>query len=155
MRRGSAATLHPWARRSRSGPAGGSASDDELVTPGVLVGIVNARGAIDARTIDPFARELGRSIAAGATRLLVDLSQADEVAATCMNFLLAARQELSGRRGRIALVLAPAMRRRFETLGLDRRFTIADNRMQAARLLGLTDGSSPDAGEPRPHAHAA
>ena len=154
MHTGSAATLTPSIRRSRPKPIQSPAAE-ELVSPGVLLAIVNARGSIEAATVGPFARELARSLAAGATRLLVDLSQADDVAATCMNSMLAARQQLVRRGGRVAVVLGPAMRRRFEALGLDARFLIAENRMQAARLLGLADGSPPQAGAPRPHARAA
>src|SRR5262245_26836132 len=128
MRAGSAATTqHPWTRRRRPEPIA-SPVGDQLVSPGVLLAIVNARGAIDASTVGPFARELGRSIGAGATRLLVDLSQAEDVATTCMNSLLAAKQQLVRRSGRVAVVLGPAMRRRFEALGLDRRFLVADDR---------------------------
>jgi anti-anti-sigma regulatory factor len=129
---------------------------DARVSPGVLLGIVNARGAIEAGAVEPFAYELGRTLEAGATRLLVDLGRATDVTSGCMNALLAARQRLFGRDGRIAVVLSPRMRRRFETLELDRRFLLADNRLQAVRLLGLGDaGSSPRTNAPRPHAHAA
>jgi anti-anti-sigma regulatory factor len=117
--------------------------------------IVNARGVIDAQTMAPFARELARSTAAGATRLVVDLSRANDVATAGLNTLLAARQRLLDRDGRIALVLTPAMRNRFAALGLDGRFLLARDRMHAARLLGLTDAAPPRTDAPRPHAHAA
>jgi nitroreductase len=70
--------------------------------------IVNAKAALDAQRVEPFAAEVGRALDAGATRLLVDLSRADDVAAACQNVLLAARQRLFGA-GRIAGVLSPAM----------------------------------------------
>lgn len=143
-------TLHPWSRR-RSGRHD-SAPADEIVPAGVLVAIVNADGGIDAA--GSFEREVGRSLDAGATRLLVDLSRADDVTNTCMNTLLAARQRLFGS-GRVAVVLPPRMRIRFEALGLTRRFLIADDRLQAVRLLGLGDTGSPRTSAPRPHAHAA
>ncbi len=146
--------MHPWTLRSRNVSTRSPAPDD-VVLPGVLLAIVNARGTIDARTVGPFANELTRSISAGATRLLVDLSGADEIATACMNALLAARQRLALCGGRIAVVLTPSMRRRFEVLALDRRFLVADDRMQAARLLGIGDGVPSGAGAPRPRAHAA
>ena len=117
--------------------------------------IVNARGVIDARTVAPFARELARSTGAGATRVLVDLSRTDDVATAGLNTLLAVRQRLFDRGGRVAVVLTPAMRRRFTTLGLDGRFLLAGDRVQAARLLGLADAAPPRTDAPRPHAHAA
>jgi anti-anti-sigma regulatory factor len=117
--------------------------------------IVNARGVIDGRTVAPFARELAHSTGAGATRLLVDLSRADDVATAGLNALLAARQRLLDGGGRIAVVLSPAMRTRFRALGLDSRFQLARDRMHAARLLGLGDAAPPRTDAPRPHAHAA
>lgn len=154
MRVRHASTQDQWTPVQRSEPTPGGATDD-LVSPGVLLAIVNARGAIDATSVAPFARELTRTIAAGASRLLVDLSRAEDVTTACMNTLLAARQRLFGREGRIAVVVSPRMRRRFETLGLDRRFLVADDRMQAVRLLGLGEPGSPRTNAPRPHAHAA
>ena len=157
MRVGNAATLHLSSRHGRPAPrAVRSAEDrDEPVSASVLLAIVNAHGAVDTRAAGPFARELARTIGAGASRLLVDLSRADEVTATCINALLAARQLLLGRGGQIAVVLDPRMRYRFETLRLGSRFLLADDRLNAAELLGLAHGAPPEAGAPRPHAHAA
>lgn len=121
----------------------------------VLLAIVNAHGVVDARSAGAFRAELAGTIDAGATRLLVDLSRAEEITATAMNALLAARQKLRERDGGIAVVLSPRMRRRFETLRLDTRFLLADDRLHAAELLGLARGTPPQAGAPRPHAHAA
>jgi anti-anti-sigma regulatory factor len=151
MRVGHAPTSNPWPRR----PEATDGVAEDLVSPGVLLGIVNAAGAIDAGTIAPFAREVGRTLAAGATRLLVDLSRAEDVTTAGMNTLLAARQRLFDRGGRIAVVLSPSMRRRFEHLGLGHRFLFADDRLQAARLLGLGDSGSPRTSSPHRHAHAA
>jgi anti-anti-sigma regulatory factor len=116
---------------------------EPAVSAGVLMAIVNARGVVDERTVGPLARELAGAIRAGATRLLVDLSRVDDAATACMNTLLAARQIVADRGGRIAVVLSPAMRRRFEKLQLDKRFLIADDRLDAVRRLGLADPGSP------------
>ena len=113
------------------------------------------RACSTRRRVEPFAHEVGNALEAGATRLLVDLSRADDVAAACQNTLLAARQRLFDRGGRIAVVLSPAMRRRFGVLGLDRRFLLAKDRIHAVRLLGLADAAPPRTHAPRPHAHAA
>jgi anti-anti-sigma regulatory factor len=130
-------------------------SAEPAVADGVLLAIVNARGVLDERTAGSLTGELARAIRAGATRVLVDLSRADDVAAACMNALLAARQRLLSRGGRVAVVLSPAMQRRFEVLRLDRRFLLADDRMDAARLLGLAEGGAPRTGRPEPRARAA
>jgi len=128
---------------------------EQLLSSGVLMAIVNARGVLDGPNVSPFSHEVGQALEAGATRLLVDLSCVDDVAAACQNTLLAARQRLFSRDGRIAVVLSPAMRRRFGVLGLDRRFLLARDRMHAVRLLGLADAAPPRTDAPRPHAHAA
>jgi len=110
---------------------------------GLLLAIVNAEGVVDEHTAGPLARELAGAIRAGATRLLVDLSRVDDAATACMNTLLAARQSVARRGGRIAVVLSPAMRRRFEKLQLDRRFLLADDRLDGVRRLGLAEPGSP------------
>ena len=140
-------------KRRNSGAADGT--PDGVVSPGVLVAIVNAGGTIDAGSVASFEHEVGRALEAGATRLLVDLSRADDITTVGMNTLLAARQRLFGRCGRIAVVLPPRLRRRFQTLGLEGRFLLADNRLQAVRQLGLGDTAPPRTHAPRPHAHAA
>jgi anti-sigma B factor antagonist len=158
MHAGSAATLHPWARRRQTEPLASSppsAAVDEQISASLILAIVNAQGVVDTPKAGALRGELSRMISAGATRLLVDLSRAEDITATAMNALLAARQRLYDRGGKIAVVLSPAMRRRFETLRLDSRFLLADDRLHAAELLGLAHGSPPEAGAPRPHAHAA
>jgi anti-anti-sigma regulatory factor len=76
-------------------------------------------------------------------RLLVDLSEADDVTTAGMNVLLDVRQQLISRQGVIALVLPPHLRRRFELLQLDRRFLLASSGRQAADLLGITVARDP------------
>jgi anti-anti-sigma regulatory factor len=150
-----AITLHPRSHRHGSRARGDSAPDEAAVSSGVLMAIVNAQGVLDARRVEPFAAEVGHALEAGATRLLVDLSRADDVAAAYQNTLLAARQRLFACGGRIAVVLSPAMRRRFGVLGLDRRFLLAKDRMHGVRLLGLAETAPARRHAPRPHAHAA
>jgi anti-anti-sigma regulatory factor len=107
--------------------------------------IVNARGVIDAGSAAPFARELASAVQAGATKVLVDLTQAGDVTTAAMNSLLAVRQRLVGRGGEVAVALPPRLERQFATLGLDRRFLLAADRAAAAQLLGLVGVSSPEA----------
>jgi anti-anti-sigma regulatory factor len=125
------------------------------VSDGVLLAIVNAWGVVDEQTAGPLAAELDGAIRAGATRLLVDLSRVDDAATACMNALLAARQSVGRDGGRIAVVLSAAMRRRFEALQLDRRFQLADDRMDAVRALGLVEPTSPRRAPHAPHRAAA
>jgi anti-anti-sigma regulatory factor len=112
----------------------------DLDVSSVLVAIVRANGRIDAEHVAPFADQLDAAVAAGATRLLVDLSRAEEVTTAGMNALLAARQKLIGCSGRIAIVLPGWLRRRFCVADLDRRFLLPDSRSQAAELLGVSAG---------------
>jgi anti-anti-sigma regulatory factor len=123
----------------------------ETVSSGVLVAIVKAGGYLDADHVDSFAHELERAIAAGATRLLVDLNQAEEVTSAAMNALLAARQQLIGRNGRIAIVLPYRLRHRFQLLKLDRRFLLASDRIEAAGLLGVASGGDLNPDRPAPY----
>jgi anti-anti-sigma regulatory factor len=134
-----------WQQRERS----------ETVSSGVLVAIVKAAGCLDANHVDSFAHELDRAIAAGASRLLVDLNQAEEVTTAAMNALLAARQRLSGRDGRIAVALSHRLRRRFRLLQLDRRFLLAADRLEAAELLGVTSEGDLNEDRPAPYTQAA
>lgn len=109
----------------------------------VLVAVVQARGTIDADHVDALVSELERAVAAGVERLLVDLSEAEDVTTAGINLLLDTRQQLITRNGVIALVLPHRLRRRFELLHLDRRFLLASSRRRAADLLGITVAHDP------------
>jgi anti-anti-sigma factor len=128
---------------------------EAAVSSRVVMAIVNARGIIDANHVEPFARELMHAADAGATKLLVDLSHAEEVTTAGMNALLAARQRVLAHGGEIAVVLPRGLRRRFEALQLDRRFLLAADRLQAAQLLGLAAASRPSVGVSTSRSRAA
>ena len=142
-----AAVFHPRATSRRT-------TVDDGVASGILVGVVHVCGPVDGGRVGPVERELSSAMEAGATRLLVDLGEVSELTTTGLNVLLAARQRMLERRGRIAVVLPRRLRRQFELLDLDRRFAIASTRLQAARLLGLAGGEDGSAAG-APHAHAA
>jgi anti-sigma B factor antagonist len=135
---------------------GATDGPDAVVSSNVLVAIVNASGVIDTAGAARLDGELGRALDAGATRIIVDLTQVSAATTACMNALLAARQRLLSVGGEVAVALSPRTEKRFETLGLGRRFLLAANRSDAARRLGLIDGAGhrPAASAPR-HAHAA
>jgi anti-anti-sigma regulatory factor len=126
-----------------------------VVSSNVLLAIVNASGVIDAASVGPFERELANAVSAGATKLLVDLTRAEEVTTAGMNALLGVRGCLAAVGGQVAVVLPPAIRWSFGVLGLDRRFLVADDRTEGARLLGLMGGAEPESGAPAPRARAA
>jgi anti-anti-sigma regulatory factor len=98
-----------------------------LIAPG------DARGR---KGTQAFAEEVEDAIAAGSTRLLVDLTNVQRVRTSIFNALLSARERLLPD-GRVAVVLPPGLRRFAEVTGLDRRFLVANDRLAAARLLGL------------------
>jgi anti-anti-sigma regulatory factor len=106
----------------------------------VLVAVVPAGGVIDAMHVEPLVAELTGAMDAGATKLLVDLSEAETVTAAGMNALLATRQRLIGKGGRISVVLPRGLRRLFHALQLDRRLLVASDRLQAATKLDLAAG---------------
>jgi anti-anti-sigma regulatory factor len=118
---------------------------------GLLVAIIKATGRIDAEHVAPFTAELDAAVAAGASRLLIDLSQADEVTTAGMNALLAAREQLIERHGLIAVALPDRLRHRFQLLNLDRRLLLPTDRCEAAELLGITASAN----GPDPHTLAA
>ncbi len=127
-----------------------------VASSNVLVAIVNAGGAIGPDGAAKLDAELARALDAGATRVIVDLTQAEAVTTAGLNALLAARQRALGNGGQVAVVLPPRIERQFVTLGLDRRFVLAVNRIDAARRLGLAGDRPPVGSAPAPrHAHAA
>jgi len=96
-----------------------------------------------------FREQLEQAIAAGSTRLLVDLRRAGPVGTGALNALLRARGLFLGHGGRIALVAQPRLRRFCESTGLDRRFLVADDRLGAAEKLGLIAASNGARERPR------
>jgi anti-anti-sigma regulatory factor len=116
-----------------------------------LIAPRDARGREDA---EAFAEEIEDALAAGSTRLLVDLTNIQRVRTCIFNTLLSARGRLLPDGGRIALVVSPGLRRFVEVTGLDRRFLVANDRLAAAQLLGLL-ASVPERSVPPRTARAA
>jgi anti-anti-sigma regulatory factor len=121
----------------------------------VLIAVVGAESTTDVAFAQPLADDLDRAIDSGATMLVVDLGRAATVGTCCLNALLRARSRLLAREGRVAMVLPPRLRRLFGLLGLDRRFVLAADRLQAMELLGVTTASRPGTLSPAPRARAA
>jgi anti-anti-sigma regulatory factor len=110
--------------------------EDEIAP--VLVAVVSARGRVEGRAVRSLSRDLERATDSGATRLLVDLGEAQSVGTTALNALLSARNRLCGPNARMAVVLPRRLRRLFLLLQLDLRFALAGDRFRAVQLLGLT-----------------
>ena len=142
-------------RRRAARSSYGERNERDKVSAGVLVAIVKARGRLDGSTVDAFARELQKAIAAGAVGLLVDLDETEEVNTAGMNALLAARQPMLERGGRIAIVLPNELFRRFQISQLDRRFQLARSRLEAAEGLGIVSRDNRDEGSRRRYVQAA
>ena len=121
----------------------------------VLIAVVGADNMIDDDSAQPLVDDLERAIDAGATMLVVDLGRAAGLGTRGLNALLHARHRLLPRGGRVAMVLPPRLRRLFGLLGLDRRFVLAADRLQALELLGVTNTTRPGTRSPAPRARAA
>jgi anti-anti-sigma regulatory factor len=107
----------------------------------VFFALVAPTEPVEGEGVPRFGEQLEQAIAAGSTRLLVDLRRAGAVGTGALNALLRARGLFLRQGGRIALVAQPRVRRFCESTGLDRRFLLADDRMGAAHALGLVAAS--------------
>ena len=136
----SALTLNPLRSLSGSASAARQERPSQIADASrtARIALIGAPSVPDPLNLDlpSFDGELERVIAAGATDLVVDLSEAGPVGSLALNALLRARQQL-GKRGQIALIMPPKLRRFCGAVGLDRRFLLADDHSQALRLLRL------------------
>jgi anti-sigma B factor antagonist len=90
--------------------------------------VVAAGGEIDLYTAPELERALTAPLTAGATQLVVDLTEATFVDSTVLHVLLRAAQHLDGAGGElIAVVPDPNVRRVFEITGFDRLFSIVSS----------------------------
>jgi anti-sigma B factor antagonist len=90
--------------------------------------VVAAGGEVDLYTAPELERALTAPLTAGATQLVVDLTEATFVDSTVLHVLLRAAQHLDGARGElIAVVPDPNIRRVFEITGFDRLFSIVSS----------------------------
>jgi anti-anti-sigma regulatory factor len=103
----------------------------------VFFALVAPTEPVAGEAVVRFREQLEQAIAAGSTRLLVDLRRAGPVGTGALNALLRARGLFLRHGGRIALVAQPRLQRFCESTGLDRRFLVADDRLGAAEKLGL------------------
>jgi anti-anti-sigma regulatory factor len=122
---------------------------DDLDVPDsqpVVIALISASYLVDSKALPRFSADLDRAVSSGATRLVVDLRPAGPVGTRAVNLLLGARERMLSKDGRIVLVAPPRLRRFCELTGLDRRFLLAGDRLEAAQMLGFLS---------RPDRHAA
>jgi len=89
--------------------------------------------------------QLHRALESGATRLLVDLDETEQMSTPGLNSLLEARGRLLPEGGKIALVVPDRFEHLLELMTFDRRFLCAHDRLGALQLLGIARAS---VGEP-------
>jgi anti-sigma B factor antagonist len=90
--------------------------------------VVAASGEVDLYTAPELERALTAPLTAGATQLVVDLTEATFVDSTALHVLLRAARHLDGAGGElIAVVPDPNVRRVFEITGFDRLFSIVSS----------------------------
>ncbi len=99
--------------------------------------VLAPEGRLDAAGVRPFEEEWKRHIAAGDTRLLIDLEQTRYISSSGLRSLLAAARTSKKYGGHVALCcLSPRLVEIFEMAGFDRVFQIFPNREQAEKQLG-------------------
>jgi anti-anti-sigma regulatory factor len=103
-----------------------------------VVALIGGKAATDEERLD-------QAVASGATRIVVDLGEAPELETHDLNVLLGARSRLMERGGRVALVVPRRLRRLIELMSFDRRFVVAQDRLEALRLLGVVRTPGPHA----------
>jgi anti-sigma B factor antagonist len=98
---------------------------------------VGLSGEADLYTTPSFARDLGRLVAGGVPRIVVDLSGATFVDCTLLTTLLRCSKGLNARGGKLAIVVDDhRIRKIFEITGLDRKLRL--DRSLAAAVAGMT-----------------
>jgi anti-anti-sigma factor len=87
--------------------------------------VISVRGEIHVSTAPEFSRLLTASIAAGRTRMVLDLTDVEFIDSTGLSVLLNALRRITRADGRMALVCSnPTVMRLFEITRLDTTFDI-------------------------------
>jgi anti-sigma B factor antagonist len=90
--------------------------------------VVAASGEVDLYTVPELERALASSLTAGATQLVVDLTEASFVDSTVLHVLLRAARQLDGTEGELIVAAPdPNVRRVFGITGFDRLFSIVSS----------------------------
>jgi anti-sigma B factor antagonist len=98
--------------------------------------LVAISGELDLASSGDLRRHVDQALRDNQTAIVIDLSAVTHMDSTGLAALIAAHQQASARRGRLALVLASRhVRRTLEVRGLDRLFTITGNRETALNAV--------------------
>jgi anti-sigma B factor antagonist len=110
-------------------------SDDAAHAGGAHVVVVS--GELDLSTVSGLRRQVDAALAAGATRLVVDLDDVTHMDSSGLAELLDALQRARLAGGGLALVVtSQPIRRTLQIRGVDGLFTVAESRRDAAAALG-------------------
>ena len=94
--------------------------------------VVALGGEVDLHTAPQLDDELGRLVALGARRVIIDLSSTTFVDSTVLGVLLRARKRLGGSGGAMVIVSDDRrVLRLFEVTGLDRKFRVEQTLVDA------------------------
>ncbi len=98
--------------------------------------VLAPEGRLDAAGVRPFEEEWKRHMAAGETRILIDLNETRYISSSGLRSLLAAARTAKKYDGSVALCcLSPRLVEIFEMAGFDRVFQIFPSREQAEQAL--------------------
>jgi anti-sigma B factor antagonist len=105
--------------------------------------VVTVRGEIHVSTAPEFSRLLTESVAAGRTRMVLDLTDVEFIDSTGLSVLLNALRRVTRAGGRMALVCTnPTVLRLFEITKLDSTFAIHAAMRPALEQVQSPDGDS-------------
>jgi anti-sigma B factor antagonist len=125
----------------------------ELLADGTVV--VAVAGELDLQTAPQFERQLLEATSNGASRAIIDLSQCGFLDSSALHLLLATKQRLGARAGKLALVIADdALLLPFRVTGLDRLFAIHPTREAALPAARPPRGRGRERGK-RSQAHGS
>jgi anti-sigma B factor antagonist len=112
----------------------------ELDPATAVLGVV---GELHLSTAAAFSEQLDRALAAGHTRIIMDLAAVSFIDSTGLSVLLTALRRVTRQRGRLILVCAnPTVLRLFEITHLDSTFDIQPTLADAVERLDQDAGSS-------------
>ena len=101
---------------------------------GQAIQIITPQGRLDAAGTRPLEAELKQLIAAGETRLIVDLEKTRYISSNGLRVLLAALKQAKKRGGTLKLCgLAARLQDIFAMAGFDRLFEVFETREQAEK----------------------
>lgn len=109
---------------------------DTQVKQGDGFAIMAINGRLDAVSAPAAEAELNKTIDAGASRLVINLSNMDYISSAGLRLLLASLKKTNLQKGKIVLCgLRPSVREVFEISGLLSVFQVAEDETKAQALI--------------------